>query len=198
MQHSPMQVPRPTYHGPDALTQLVIVVERLLYMLKWMADHPGDFMEGRHHDNFQRAWVELYDHLLQLDPEESKAKTTWRKKILEIAPGELRQRGLEGDQLALKLGVFNQLFEEFLDAVAKPEPPASPADSPEDAAFRERVLPWYRRLLRRKTAAARALGPATTIVSSISLIPGVSKVFEGIVEVSEIAQHVIDAFDPED
>lgn len=177
-------VPDREYQGEQALTEINLALDRLMYLLRWLRNNPNSLLPGRLQARFQAALDEfsLSDdtaapHLTPLDWNANKAS-----KALVAA-------GLTGKQLALKLEIFNALFDEFLDVAAARVSGGSAIDQTD--AFLEAVLPWYRRPKKIAGKLNKALGAGATIVGSVITVaaPHLKERFEGFKELVEAAQH---------
>jgi len=187
-------VPVRAYDGNEAREQLVLVVRRLLYILQWIEQNATCLLDGRHHEAFETALREVQKSL-----DWNKPDPAWEGVLRGVNDEDLSSRGLSGAPLNFKVGVFNQHFENFLDAGAQFKAAATTPEvsDREVEEFQRRVWPFSRKVARLVTSAEGSLSAGGTILGSIMLIvPMADKVknaFEGLKELAETAEHGVKA-----
>jgi hypothetical protein len=106
--------------------------------------------------------------------------------------------GLVGRQLAFKVGVFTQAYDEFRDEAVLRENKVSATAMHDLEDFASRVLPWYRKVgARWRRPLKRALTAGGTLIGSIIQVasPQWKERLEGLEEMVELAVGAVEALD---
>lgn len=164
-----MEVPQLQLHQKaEATPHLTLVLERLLWMMKRIAVLPELFVAGQHHQNLRLAIDELEEQILNLGNLPSTNTRTVQQQLNAVVAHanqqELRQHGLLGHQLRMKLDAFEAPFLAFVNGAALVE---SKYRDLNDRLMALEGRDFHKEVRELKPAAVAALGAGETIATSL-------------------------------
>ena len=177
------QVPMLEMTAEESRTHLVLVLERVVYLLHWIADNPDFLIDGRHHQNLRDAVQSLEKRI---------APGGWENMIPKVSTNERRKldsHGLTGAEFSLKVHAFDQPFQKVLDS--------QPWLEREVRGLRARIETLEireatARMRRVRKSTRTALEAGQSIVgSAIDAIPGIKEVGCAVKELTEICGGLI-------